>query len=513
MSPLPASTSTVPSTPLDHSIDNPSPNSIANSTANTPANISANTSANTSADTLPIALERIQNPARIEISQPLERVQVTDGLLITAAHWQQAHHYHRQYQSLQYQALHRSGIVQGLGVCVISAPDDISSEYRDNRWLQIQPGFAIDAWGHVIVVPDAMDFRLASEAPETGRATVSLVLRYVDPDQIQHPSGTRSAFIQETFRIDETLNPVDADEIVLCQVTIESGNLTLQPSQNVFAPNLQELDLRHRRSVGLRPQQVVQVETWVYPETSTINPWVALIDAMPGLLPTLSGQVKSRSQEITPDSIQADLLHLTLAQLVNLSAPSLNALQSILKTGTVLLVEASTEGSVIAQLGAMQFELHQTIAKLKSDPNAQGICQQLTEEWTALTQDLNQYLYLVQETLQTVLSSCDISFNLTPKEALQSQGLSGTIDRHHPLRHQPFLFDRFPTAKGHPLYLFNWGGILLAIGNLSQSWGLGTEESFETTSREVLRSQQEFGINLLQFAAQHRHLTQLQTPG
>ncbi len=458
-----------------------------------------------------IAPTLLATPSPIDLPQPLERVQVTDGLLITATHWQRAHQYHRHYQRLHYQALHQSGIVQGLGVCVIGAPDEIASEYRDHRWIQIQPGFAIDAWGNAIVVPEAMSFRIASEAPNGGTAVVSIVLRHVDPDQLQVNANAPSAFIRETFRIDETVNDVDANDIVLCRVTIGSNKVTIQPSHNVFAPGSQELDFRDRRFVGNRPQKDVKVETWVYPPTLQSNPWQDLIQASSCLYPTLTGTVRSQAEDITEASFRSDILHFALSQLVSLSEASLQALKTSLESGTVLLIEAPTEGSVIAQLATMQYELQRSIAQLKHQPNAQSICRDLTTEWTATTQDLDQYLYLIHETIQTVLNTADIEFKLPSKDEVISQGITGRLNQSHPLRHEPFLFDQLPIVNGHPLHLFNWGGIVLAVGHLSQSWSLGEEGDFATRSREQIRTCQELGINLLRFATTHRHRTQLQT--
>ncbi|MEL7227444.1 MAG: hypothetical protein AAGL17_22085, partial [Cyanobacteria bacterium J06576_12] len=83
---------------------------------------------------------------------PLQRLQVDDGMLITADHWQLAHQYHRQRQTIHYESLHKGGIVSGLGVSVGPIPEEASNRYRQPRWLTIQPGLAIDNQGNPIVV-------------------------------------------------------------------------------------------------------------------------------------------------------------------------------------------------------------------------------------------------------------------------------------------------------------------------------------------------------------------------
>ena len=140
--------------------------------------------------------------------KPLERFQVNDGLLLTAKLWKQAHDYHRQRQNIYYQSLHQPGIVSGLGVCIIDAPQEVAGEYKDQRWLKVQPGVAIDVNGNPIIVPRSLTFRIASDAPKSGEIVVYVVISYVDPDRLQIESN--SQLITETFRIDEKTTQLDA---------------------------------------------------------------------------------------------------------------------------------------------------------------------------------------------------------------------------------------------------------------------------------------------------------------
>ncbi|MEO0541886.1 MAG: hypothetical protein AAFZ80_13635, partial [Cyanobacteria bacterium P01_A01_bin.105] len=66
---------------------------------------------------------------------PLQRLQVNDGLLITADRWQIAHSYHQQRQKIHYESLQQGGIVSGLGVTVGPVPTSAPSKYRQARWL------------------------------------------------------------------------------------------------------------------------------------------------------------------------------------------------------------------------------------------------------------------------------------------------------------------------------------------------------------------------------------------
>ncbi len=42
----------------------------------------------------------------------------------------------------------------------MTAPSQVEARYRDGRWVQIQPGIAIDLAGNLIVVPTSYDFLL-----------------------------------------------------------------------------------------------------------------------------------------------------------------------------------------------------------------------------------------------------------------------------------------------------------------------------------------------------------------
>ncbi|MEO0868354.1 MAG: hypothetical protein AAFY17_07885, partial [Cyanobacteria bacterium J06642_11] len=64
-----------------------------------------------------------------------------------------------------------------------------------------------------------------------------------------------------------------------------------------------------------------------------------------------------------------------------------------------------------------------------------------------------------------------------------------------------------PTFKGRPIYGFCWGSIVLLISNLPQVW---RADPALKLSRNVIRSAQEFGLNLLHYGWRRQQLTQLQ---
>ena len=157
-----------------------------------------------------------------------ERLQVSDGLMINSERWRLAHEYHQHRQNVQYQSLFLPGIICGLGVAPIAAPEDLPAKFRDGRWVQIQPGMAIDLHGNYIIVPTPLDFRISTTAYDNQIETVYLVLSYVDPAKLKRPSANE--ILVETFRVNEKTDlPLDTD-IEICRIKIEEGLLTIQPT-------------------------------------------------------------------------------------------------------------------------------------------------------------------------------------------------------------------------------------------------------------------------------------------
>ena len=185
----------------------------------------------------------------------MERQQVRDGLLLTAERWQRAHDYQRQRQNLHYQSINQPGIVCGLGVRVIPAPKEVAAQYRDNRWVQIQPGIAIDVEGNPIIVPHQINFPIATELKDSEPVTVYLIAQYRDPDCLR--ANSEEEVVQETFRIDERSYPPERSEVELCRVLLRASHQELLGTPaDVFFPGYGDLDLRYRRQAQARPPRL-----------------------------------------------------------------------------------------------------------------------------------------------------------------------------------------------------------------------------------------------------------------
>lgn len=383
--------------------------------------------------------------------EPFERLNAFDGLMINADRWKRAHHYHRQRQNVHYQSINQPGIVCGLGVRVIPTPSQSKARDRDQRWVQVQPGIAIDLCGNVIVVPQAFDYHIDTELKESDPIMVYLVASYRDPDELQRAQVGET--LQETYRLEETTRPPGPLEVELCRILLQPGPVTLTQPDDVFFPGYNQLDFRYRIPAQSRPHALVRVA-----QVNRDDPDCArnffnlgyLLQSVEALYPALRG-MDDVGQVTLAEGAEAlnvyDLLYLTGQQPLELSTIELEALRGYLDTGGVLLVDASPDAT----------ELSQSV-------------QQLAQQFGHPLQPL-------------------------------------TSMRHHPLRTRPFLFAALPLIHQQPIQLWSGGGVVLAAGNVASTWGL--DESL-STSRIVLRTAQELGVNLLHYAWRRHQLTGLQ---
>lgn len=434
--------------------------------------------------------------------EPLKRLSVKDGLLLTAEYWRCAHQYHRHRQNIHYQSLHQPGIVCGLGVSVIPAPANIPAQYRDGRWLQIQSGIAIDLVGNPIVVPQPIDFRITSDLKDQP-LIVYVVLSYVDPDKLQRQ--TSREIVQETFRIDERTSPPSALEVELCRILLEPGSVQLERSTDVFFPGVNNLDLRYRLQPRVRSQGVVRVAQ-VTQNNSKENAKIVsnlsfLLQSVAALYPALQvseevGQVTFQPRAEGVNVPDYDLLYLTYQQLFSLRESEIETVRQYCQTGGVLLVEVSPKEINIQELNLVKQQLQEAIEALEGEDELAEIKTQLETELKAVEADLAK-----------TISESSLKFKELSQQIGTFPDSSGHLSHTHPLRTKPFLFGQFPTINKQPTQLFNWGGIVFVVGDLSKAWGLDEQLLLP---REIIRNAQEMGINILHFAWRKHQLTQLQ---
>ncbi len=449
--------------------------------------------------------------------KPLERIQVQDGLLMNAERWRRAHDYHHKRQNVHYQSLNQPGIVCGLGVRVIPSPTEVAAQYRDERWLQVQPGIAIDLVGNPIVVPEPIPYRIASEKPSQDSLIVYLVVSYVDPEKLRRKE--QREIVQETFRLDEKISPPGELEVELCRIILSSDAVKLENPTDVFFPAFNNIDLRYRNQARSRPQAVVtiaQVNLSQQADPQSFSNLSYLLQSVAALYPALEGADEVGQVDLQPGEKgektklpDYDLLFLKYQPSQSPREGQWEILRQYLESGGVLLVEASTEGTAMKELTAVQQELKKAIADLDAIGNRSNLgYQNAAEETELLTtrHELNNELLAVNTDIEQRLTNLSQRF----QEFAQKLGTSleplEQLDRNCPLRIQPFLFAALPVINQQQIPILMGGGIIVVLGDLSAAWGL--DENL-CLSRETIRTAQEMGINILHFAWRRRQMMQL----
>ena len=381
--------------------------------------------------------------------QPFERLQATDGLLVNADRWRKAHDYHRRRQNAHYQSLNQPGIVCGLGVQVIEAPKQVEAKYRDKRWLKIQPGIAIDLAGNVIVIPQAVEFRIATTVTGTDPVLLYLTVSYIDPDELRQKQQVE--MVQETFRIDEKSITPNSSEIEICRVLLQPGEVVVSQASEVFFPGYNNLDLRYRRQAQTRPQSIARMAQVNHADPDCARNFFNLAylsQAVESLCSNLRGTDEVAQVTLGENLAEYDLLYLTGKQGLSLNNQEVKTLKTYLDAGGVLLVDAPLDAQPL-------IDSVQSLAALVGPP-------------------------------------------LKPIEELR---------RDHPLRIRPFLFAALPAIDKRAVRLFSGGGIVLIIGDIASAWGIDRELAL---SRLTIRTAHELGINILNYGVKRRQLIGLQ---
>lgn len=456
-------------------------------------------------------------------NQPFQRTQIRDGLLINASVWQDSHRYHRQRHSFQHQALFEPGIITGLGVAPVPAPAEMSSDYRDGRWLQIKPGIAIDAQGNPIIIPEAQVFHIQSApTPAQGQQVVYLVANYVDPDDLE--TNPAHLYATETFRLVEKTT-LAAHDVELCRINLSIGSSPLSCPTNVYAPEINQLDLRHRPIAHPKAQGEVQltqvVANNIHQANAVKEGLTQLMRALTLLSPSLQGSPTVQQvplthlREIPTDPSKGsenypapDLIYLHRPTLSQLDSLGIQRLRSHLSQGGLLVIAVDfTEEPQLINLCNIRQELQLAVTNTMGSRAGSGdrseTQQKLTEELQAIDLKIDEQFEAIASALRPLATQLN--------NPLQG---GGQLDPHHPLKQHPFLFGQLPSVQGQPIQVRQWDGIILLLGDLAAHCGLGSGELTPSHSipRDQLRNNHEFGVNLLHFAWERRQMLQQLIP-
>jgi hypothetical protein len=225
-----------------------------------------------------------------------------------------------------------------------------------------------------------------------------------------------------------------------------------------------------------------------------------LLASVDVLLPTLQGGPDIHSINRTSlagiDRLPYDLIYCAHDHLPQVASAALPRLKTYLEAGGVLCINADVASTRLNELYTVRQELLVALDDLGDFADTDTMQQQLLSEVDATETEI----------ANSIREICQSVFDLTLQIDYPLIG-RGKIESDHPLLTTPFLFGQLPTLKATPIYGFCWGGIVLLISNLPQVWRADPDLKL---SRTLIRSAQEFGINLLHYGWRRRQLIQLQ---
>ncbi|HAC65217.1 MAG TPA: hypothetical protein DCF68_17235 [Cyanothece sp. UBA12306] len=443
--------------------------------------------------------------------EPLKRLNVIDGLEMTSERWKIAHQYHRQRQNLYYQSLYQPGIICGLGVCIIPPPTDVSPQYHKHRWVQIQPGIAINSFGNIIVVPQPLDFYISFKLKDKNSLLIYLVISYVDPEELKLSNTVE---VLETFQIDESNQPPQEGDIELCRIQLQGEEITLQSPQNVFEPTPNSLDLRYRQKAKAKPLFLVSIAILQGDATTKeIDGLNRLLRSIKPLLHSLEGN--KEVIEISPNFSQQqnqtydyDVLYLSQQQCEQLSPTDFSFIESYLRKGGIILVRISTQNTKLEELQFLENQLSIEIEKIRNfrpstidEKNNKKKINYFEQMYPLLTDELTKIKSTVREEISSISSSVKqfaqkLDISLESWEQLSSN---------HPLKNEPFLFQSLPTINKQKLQILGGESIIVIIGDI---FSVFTSDNNPSLSREVIRTNQELMINILHFGHRKKQMQQ-----
>jgi hypothetical protein len=428
---------------------------------------------------------------------PFERLNVTDGLLMNSQRWQLAHDYHRRRQNVLYQCLNEPGIVCGLQVDLIEAPDNIKDEYRDGRWLELQSGIAIDRFGNLIIVDKPINYRIQSE-PQEEPVTIYLGVSYVDPVELHYQNFPET--FREVYRIDEKLIANEKD-VEICRIKLEGKNIQLRFPENIFAPQSNELDFRYRLIAKSRSPGQIRVAAYqgmgqlrgISRDEMPPSDLAYLLQSLSSLYPAIDCIDENQLTPLQLESIDAiasyDLIYLTADQLQALAELEFEVLKRYHQMGGAIAIEMRDTKTSFGEMEKVKQDLQKAIVAVSLLDNLADYENLLKNELAAISSKL-------ATAIQPILDLCDRAFQtqLTPLTNLSN----------HPLQLHPFLFSACPTLDNELISIWVDRGIIVVMGNLSSAWGLN---HLPPLPRDQIRTAQEMGINLLHFAWKRKQLT------
>lgn len=177
---------------------------------------------------------------------PTRRLKPIDGLVVTAAVWEEAHDYHRLSRRAHDLLAHGCGILAGLDVVASDPPD---------ATVYIRPGAAIDPNGELIVVPQPVAYDLGQ-----AQGDLYLVLTYAESDAQPAPgSDSARLYAQTGYQIEARPTLPQEPHVELARVRRQGRQSAILNATVAAHPGVNEIDQRARRIVALKQRQTAGI--------------------------------------------------------------------------------------------------------------------------------------------------------------------------------------------------------------------------------------------------------------
>ncbi len=179
---------------------------------------------------------------------PIKRIKPVDGMAVTAAVWEEAHEYHRQQERFHAMLAHGPGILTGLEVIANDPPD--ASVY-------ILPGIAVDPSGQTIILPQPVVYDIGQEM----EGLLYLLLSYGEsrPRAGNGAGDDSPTYVEAEFSISARTALPATPSVELARVRRRGRDTAFLDAANPAQPDLDEIDLRFRREIGMAREVNVAV--------------------------------------------------------------------------------------------------------------------------------------------------------------------------------------------------------------------------------------------------------------
>ena len=173
-----------------------------------------------------------------------KRINFFKGFLTTEKDWNEAEKYHIDKRQLHNRIFHSPGVAFGH-----SGDLRVNARARGDLSVEIQPGYAVDAMGHDLVVFDA---QIKNINPEEFRLpqTIYVVLRFYEEltdfiaykENLEYKGHRR---VLETCKIEVSQTEPDINrEVELARIYLEKGANRIRDARDPADPRANEIDLR-----------------------------------------------------------------------------------------------------------------------------------------------------------------------------------------------------------------------------------------------------------------------------